>query len=68
MSSYPCGRKVSYQSKDEALISLAGMWKRPDKVWRRYLRFGKIPRRAYECNWCGAWHLTSRSEFEQAVA
>lgn len=46
-----CGRKMAYESKDEA-ISVAAHYAR-----RKY-NIG-VTLRAYECPYCGQWHLTS---------
>lgn len=43
-----CGTKIAYQSEDEAMSSAA-----------RYSRRTVGLLRAYECPYCGKWHLTS---------
>lgn len=45
-----CGTKRSFASEGEALDRL-----------KRYARQGGMSaQRAYECPWCGRWHLTSQ--------
>lgn len=55
-----CRSKVAFESRDEARLALARMWRNPQRVLANYARTGKIPCRAYECPFCGKWHLTSR--------
>lgn len=56
--------KRPYTSESQADSVLGRIWRR---AWRRP---GKLPRRAYACELCGGWHLTSLplSDYQQKGA
>lgn len=57
----PCASKVKFATEKDALFSLKKITKTSDRK--------VIPIRAYECNHCGNWHLTSKTDrFEDQVA
>jgi hypothetical protein len=47
-----CGKK-RYRDHQEAVQALRRL--------REHSERGRIPARAYQCNRCGGWHLTSQS-------
>jgi len=46
-------KKRAFRDKDEALYAMHGIANKPDGR--------KKPIRAYECEDCGEWHLTSKA-------
>ncbi len=57
----PCASKVKFATEKDALFSLKKITKTSDRK--------VIPIRVYECNHCGNWHLTSKTDrFEDQVA
>ena len=58
-----CG-KVCYSSQREANSVLNSMHKSKDRGRTFSHRGKKIPCRAYYCDECGAWHLTSLSGYD----
>lgn len=52
-------RKKRYPTRVDALLALASTSR------KRHTRREKDEKRAYECERCGKWHLTSQEERER---
>lgn len=60
MSPRPC-RKTRYGDRLEALLALA-------RIGTQDHVRAKAPHRAYCCQFCQGWHLTSQAEFSRRVS
>lgn len=63
----PNGRRVGYRMKDGSVACEKQRF-RDESVARaelhrigRHASHGYVPVRAYHCEWCGGWHLTSKA-------
>jgi hypothetical protein len=58
--------KDKFPSQLEAELAIADIHR--SNSHHRHRKFREEPQRAYECDRCGSWHITSQSESENRAS